>query len=261
MAILRLISWGNVHRYPGILRISFVPNDTRSVPAPQNWILQQLLTPVLRPATRLIIGMIAIPVLRMLRSKVVRTKEWDDEFEKDIEQWFRASALLFFATKNVELAIGGWLDPKFNISLSHWYVAAGRLLLAIGVIEAMPDQELFAIVHPGPPKPVWDRSKSLRKNVSEQFWPIVKGLISVYLKRSSPVLAIMAAIMDGTPGWVCYWMAVCQYLVIGLITSRDKAIDVLSAFDQQVARKRSALIKEFSIQEETQSESPSGQPN
>lgn len=225
------------------------------MPLPQNWLLQQFLSPVLRPATRFIIGFIAIPLLRLVRTKVVHTKEWDEEFEKDIEQWFRASALLFFATKNVELAIGGWLDPKFNISLDHWYVAAGRLLLAIGVIEAMPDQELFAIVHPGPPKPTWDRSKGIRENVSSQAWPIFRGVVAVYLKRSSPVLAIMAAIIGGTPGWVCFCMALVQYLVIGLVTSRDKAIDVLSEFDKQVAIRRKRLVEEFQIDETQPAES------
>lgn len=222
------------------------------MPLPQNWLLQQFLSPVIRPATRFLIGFIAIPLLRTVRKKFVRTQEWDDEFEKDIEQWFRASALLFFATKNVEVAIGGWLDIKFNFTLDHWYVAAGRLLLAIGVIEAMPDQELFAIVHPGPPKPTWDRKKSIRENISHQAWPIIKGLAAIYLKRSSPVLAIMAAIMGGTAGWVCFWMAVVQYLIIGLVTSRDKAMDVLSEFDKQVARRRQQLIDEFHIHEDEQ---------
>ncbi|QDT33813.1 DNA topoisomerase I [Thalassoglobus polymorphus] len=221
---------------------------------PSNWLMKQFLTPVLRPATRLIIGLIAIPLLRLIRKKVAHTKEWDEEFEKDVEQWFRASALLLFATKNVELAIGAWLDTKFVISLDNWYVAAGRLLLAIGVIEAMPDQELFSIVHPGPPKPTWDRSKSIRENIRPQFIPILRGLVCIHLQRSSPVFAIMATIMDGTTGWVCFWIAIIQYLIIGLVTSRDKAIDVLSAFDKQVARKREDLIKEFSIKEDEQSE-------
>lgn len=225
------------------------------MPIPQNWLLHQILSPVIRPATRIIIGFLAIPLLRLLRKKVVHTKEWDEEFEKDIELWVRASALLFFATKNVELAIGGWLDPKFDINLNHWSVAAGRLLLAIGVIEAMPDQELFSVVHSGPPKPTWDKTRSFRENISGQFWPITRGLVCLHLKRSSPVFAIMATIIDGTPGWVCFGIAIVQYLIIGLVTSRDKAMDVLSKFDQQVARKRRELIKEFSIHEE-QDESP-----
>jgi hypothetical protein len=225
------------------------------VPIPQTWLLQKLLSPVLRPATRFIIGFIAIPLLRLVRKKVVHTKEWDDEFEKDIEQWFRASALLFFATKNVEVLIGYWLDLNYDFTLNHWYVAAGRLLLAIGVIEAMPDQELFAIVHPGPPKPTWDKSKSIRGNISPQVWPIFRGLVAVYLKRSSPVLAITAAIFGGTPGWVCFWMAIVQYLVIGLVTSRDKAIDVLSEFDKQIAIRRQRLIEEFQIDETQPAES------
>lgn len=226
------------------------------MPVPQNWLLHQLLSPIIRPATRLIIGFIAIPILRLVRHRVVRTKEWDEEFEKDIELWFRASVLLFFSTKNVEVAIGAWLNPKFDITLDHWYVAAGRLLLAIGMIDAMPDQELFAIVHPGPPKPTWNRQQSIRENVRRQFWPIFKGVIAIHLKRSSPVFVIMATIFDGTPGWVCYWIAIVQYLIIGLITSRDKAVDVLAEFDRKVAQRRRELIDEFAIRDDEDESAP-----
>ncbi len=226
------------------------------MPVPSNWIIRQILAPVLRPATRLVIGLIAIPALRLFRKKVAHTKEWDEEFEKDIEQWFRASALLFFAMKNVEIIIGTWLNINFNISLDHWFVAAGRLLLAIGVIEAMPDQELFAIVHPGPPKPTWVKGRGLWGNIQDQFWPNLRGLACIHLKRSSPVFAIMATIMDGTTGWVCFWIAIVQYLIIGLVTSRDKALDVLSEFDKQVAIKRQELVEEFSISDEEASALP-----
>ncbi len=222
------------------------------MPVPSNWIIRQILAPVLRPATRLVIGMIAIPALRLFRKKVARTKEWDEEFEKDVEQWFRASALLLFATKNVEVAIVAQLDPDFNFPhlQDNWYFFAGRLLLAIGVIEAMPDQELFAIVHPGPPKPKWDKTRGIRGNLYDQFLPILRGLACIHLKRSSPVFAIMATIMVETTGWVCFWIAIVQYLIIGLVTSRDKALDVLSEFDKQVALKRQELVEEFSISDE-----------
>ena len=132
-----------------------------------------------------------------------------------------------------------------------------RLLLAIGVIEAMPDQELFAVIHPGPPKLRWPKCDRLRE-LRAQVWPFCRGWMCQHLNRSSPVLAIMAAIFGGDRtnpqqytewlvGWVCYGLAITQYLIIGLVTSRDKALDALSAFDRQVARRRRELIEEFGI--------------
>ena len=48
-------------------------------------------------------------------------------------------------------------------------------------------------------------------------------------------------------GWVCYLLAITQYLIIGLVTSRDRAMDVLSEFDRAVAERRQELIEEFQI--------------
>jgi len=48
-------------------------------------------------------------------------------------------------------------------------------------------------------------------------------------------------------GWVCYLMAITQYLIIGLVTSRDRALDVLSEFDRAVAERRTELIEEFKL--------------
>ena len=214
----------------------------------KNWLLQRILAPVLRPATRLVIGLIAIPILRHVRSRVSQTQSWDDELEKDIEQWFRASLILFFATKNMELLISHTLAIKYEVDLDQWYILAGRLLLAIGVVEAMPDQHLFSIIHPGPPKLVWLPGKGLWGNVYVQAWPFLRGVLCQHLNRSSPVFAILAAIFDGTIGWVCYFVAIAQYLVIGLVTSRDRALDVLSAFDEQTAKQRKDLIEEFRLE-------------
>jgi hypothetical protein len=49
-------------------------------------------------------------------------------------------------------------------------------------------------------------------------------------------------------GWVCYLMAITQYLIIGLVTSRDRALDVLSEFDRAVAKRRNELIEEFKLE-------------
>ena len=46
---------------------------------------------------------------------------------------------------------------------------------------------------------------------------------------------------------MCYILAITQYLIIGLVTSRDRALDVLSAFDREIEIQRSKLIKEFHI--------------
>ena len=227
------------------------------MPYTPKWLLQQIIAPIMRPATRFLVGVIAIPLLRIVRTKVARTKEWDAEFEKDIEQWFRGSLILFFATKNVERAIVTFLvELEIDISLDiqefdkRWWITAGRLLLAIGVIESMPDQELFAIVHPGPEKPKWIKGQGLWGNIRLQFWPTTRGVLCQHLNRSSPVFVILSVIYANSIGWWCYLIAITQYLIIGLVTSRDKARDVLSEFDKQVAKRRKAIVDEFQIEED-----------
>ncbi len=221
--------------------------------------------------------------------------------EKDLEQWFRGSLLLLAATANMEHLLFGWAMNW------DWFTIGLRLLLAIGVVEAMPDQELFAVIHPGPPK--LKPGKTILKQVWERKWEIAKGSICQHLNRSSPVLAIMAAIFGAqvgaeyfaaeeaklavkieanlidsmrvtddegratakvrateqakaqiqiqqerawekfTVGWVCYIMAITQYLIMGLVTTRDRAMDVLSEFDRAVAQRRRELVEEFQIDE------------
>ena len=51
-------------------------------------------------------------------------------------------------------------------------------------------------------------------------------------------------------GWCCYLLAITQYLIIGLVTSRDRAMDVLSEFDRAVAVRRKQLMEEFEIPED-----------
>ena len=52
--------------------------------------------------------------------------------------------------------------------------------------------------------------------------------------------------IEGTVGWVCYFVAITQYLIIALITSTDKAGNLLGNFDRAVAEQREELIEEFS---------------
>ncbi|RMG37522.1 MAG: DNA topoisomerase I [Planctomycetota bacterium] len=216
-----------------------------------NPIVRPLLQPIVRPVTRLVVGLIAIPLFRLFMRNVVRLQKLDAELEKDFEQWFRGSLVLLVATRNMEEYLFPWVSAEYGATgEKYWIVLGLRLLLAIGVIESMPDQELFAIVHPGPPKLRLSREYGIWRELREQWWPILRGLACKHLNRSSPVFAILAAIADGYIGWTCYVLAVTQYLIIGLVTSRDKALDVLAEFDRQVALRRQELIEEFQMEEQ-----------
>ncbi len=210
------------------------------------------LAPVLRPFFRIVLGLIAIPIFRFIMQKVFRVQELDEELEKDLEQWFKASLVLLAATKNMEMAIFGELLNLGNGAeddFSNPWITGMRIMMAIGVIEMMPDQELFAIIHPGPPALKYDREKGIWNCLREQCRPFLKGLLCQHLNRSSPVFAILSAIFDGTAGWVCFGFAITQYLIIGLVTSRDRALDALSEFDRQVAIRRKELKQEFGLDE------------
>ncbi len=86
----------------------------------------------------------------------------------------------------------------------------------------MPDQALFSIIHPGPAGLLLPRGRRI-KAAREQIWPLCKGIFFRHLDRSSSVLAILAVIY-GSPkhtagGWVCYGLAIIQFLIIGLVSS------------------------------------------
>lgn len=216
------------------------------LPVLASWI-GPILSPVLKPAARFLVGLVAVPALRFLRAKFRPDQKWDEELERDVERWVRASLLLFLATKNVEQQIAVWFSHKqieFDLD-SNWWFAAGRLLLAIGVIESMPDQQLFSLIHPGPPRLRWTRHLGVWKNLRQQAFPVCRGLVCMHLSRSSPVFAILAVIFAGQVGWVFYLLAITQYLIIGLVTSRDKAVHVLAQFDEAVARHRENLLAEM----------------
>jgi hypothetical protein len=209
----------------------------------------QVFSPVIRPVVRLFVGLIAIPLFRLFVRRVVRLEKLDVELTKDLEQWVRGSLLLLVATANVEHAVFGQLMelrlPE-NLHAEYAWVSLGlRLLVAVGVIETMPDQALFSIIHPGPTRLLFPKGQRL-KAVKEQWWPFCRGILCRHLDRSSSVFAIMAVIFGGkthqTVGWACYGMAIVQFLLIGLVSSRDKALDVLSEFDLQVERRRQDLL-------------------
>ncbi len=241
-----------------------------------------LLKPIVRPITRFFVGAIAVPMFRVFTRKVLRFKTLDAELEKDLEQWFRGAVLLLFATQNMETLLFPWVKPIVQARLAHYANVAGgdghvfspievahdekgwillglRVMLAIGVVQMMPDQELFAVIHHGPPKVDFDKKAKWWPQIRKQAWPFLKGHICVHLNKSSPVFAILAAIAPGTPGWVCYTMALIQYLIIGLVTSRDKALDVLQIFDETVEQRRNELIQEFELKDDPRAAiSPTG---
>ncbi len=202
---------------------------------------------LLRPLIRLVVGFIAVPLFRVFLRRVVHLKRLDTELTKDLEQWVRGSLLLFIATQNFEyLLFGEFLD---NLGKEYVWLSLGmRLLFTIGVIESMPDQALFSIIHPGPSRLLFPKGRRLAA-VCDQWWPLCKGLLSRHLDRSSSVFAIMAVIF-GSPthpvvGWICYGLAIIQFLIIGLVSSRDKALDVLREFDRQVKLRREVLADQF----------------
>ena len=210
-------------------------------------VLQWLVTlrvfsPVLRPITRFLVGAIAVPLFRVFLRRMVREDRLDAELSKDLDQWIRGSVMLLVTTANVEQM----LFDRYMIDLGpeyRWLSLGLRLLLAVGIIEAMPDQALFAIIHPGPARLLFPKGQRI-KAVKEQWWPFCKGIICRHRDRSSAVFAIVAVIEPGWGGWVCYGLAIVQFLIIGLVSSRDKAIDVLSEFDEQIKLRRQELAGE-----------------
>ena len=243
--------------------------------------LNLLLRPILRPVFRLIVGFLAIPVFRFVLRRILRLQDIDAELEKDLEQWFKGALVLLAATANMEAALFGWLNFKNDEILLGM-----RLLMALAVIECMPDQELFAIIHPGPRNLKLSWRYGYLRELRESWREIVRGLACKHLQRSSPVFAIMATILGGALipqgialsetdaakyvhyrewmiGWVCYTLAIAQYLIIGLVTSRDRAMDVLSKFDQEVAQRRRELVDQLEQGENTPMEegAPVARPN
>ena len=208
-----------------------------------------VLRPLLKPLTRIVVGLIAIPIFRLVVRKGMRMAQVEKELEKDMEEWFRAALILLVATANMEHLLFGWVPLDLEGD-QGWIGVFFRLLLVIGVIELMPDQALFSVLHSGPLKLPFGKSFFRDLWVDRVRW--AKKMGCVHLNRSSPVLAIMSAIfggdaetVEGTVGWVCYFVSITQYLIIALITTGDKAIDLLGSFDRVVAEKREELVEEF----------------
>jgi len=214
-----------------------------------NLIRWAILRPLLKPLTRLIVGVIAIPLFRLVMKKGIRIAAVEKELENDLEQWFRAALILLVATANMEHLLFGWVPLDLEGDQS-WIGVFFRLLLVIGVIELMPDQALFSVLHSGP------MNLPIGKRLVQDLWTEriywIKKVACMHLNRSSPVFAMMSAIFGGDPdtpaatiGWVCFFLAITQYLIIALITSADRTGDLLNTFDRAVAAQREELIEEF----------------
>jgi hypothetical protein len=163
------------------------------------------------------------------------------------------------ASSNPTVAIAAPSSSMLEVNQNDygWILLGFRVMLAIGVIQMMPDQELFALMHSRPPKHNFDRKKDFWPQIKSKGWPFLKGHLCLHLNKSSPVFAILAAIAPGLPGWICYSMALIQYLIIGLITTQDKALDALGLLDQQAERRRKEVIEEFELAGAAMIETPS----
>jgi hypothetical protein len=216
------------------------------------------LNQILRPLSRIIAGVLAVRVCRFVMKRIGKVQIIDAEFERDIEHWFRASLVLLVVTANVEGLIFGWerLDLEGHWT---WLVFGLRLLIVVSVIEAMPDQDIFSILHRGPPNIPFGRGFFRRWWAARR--EIFRGIFNQHIKRSSPVFAFLAAIFGGKPGsdawivgWTCYVLCIGQFLYIALVTSKDMAREALARFDAQVSEMRHSI--EQSVAERPRSEIP-----
>ena len=230
-------------RFPFATAVTGLPFICRSAPVccPAVPILSGIFRnlvfkPVLRPLFRVLTGALAIPAFRFVMQRLLRRKGLSKEMERDLEMWFRGAVILLAATANLEDFLFGWLP--WHKSEDPWLTMLLRLLLAVGVIENMPDQDVFGIVHRGPPQAKWTSLSGLRE-VWRRRREFILGFCVIHLKRSSPVFVIMTVIFGNAPGtreftvgWVFYGLAVAQYLIIGLVTERDRIAGLLQQFDR-----------------------------
>ncbi|NNJ24508.1 DNA topoisomerase I [Alienimonas chondri] len=220
--------------------------------------LRPLVGRTLKPGARFAVGLVAVPLFRWTL-KSVKLQHFDRELEKDLEEWFAASALLLLCTANMEQL----LFQQLGFEPRDWISLGFRLLLAIGVVEAMPDVALFPVLHPKPKIPGksdfgWRKRWFGLRKIAPAY---LKGFLCQHLARSSPVLAILACVVGGVvdengaippgredewiAGWCCYGAAITQYLIMGLMASKEEAASVLAAFDAKIAADRAKLVTEL----------------
>lgn len=218
------------------------------------WLLRILALRLLaRPTLRLCVGLAAVPAFRFIRRRCFQLHEVNAHLEKDIELWFRGSVVLLAATANMEHFLFGWVPLDLQGEYA-WLVVGLRLLLAISVVELMPDQDVFALLHPGPPR--FDQLIAMGwREIGRKHRELLHGLWCLHLRRSSPVLAIMAAIFGGPPGsdhhfigWVCYGVAITQFLLIGIMTNRDRALESLPQITRRLEEARQEALEELELE-------------
>ncbi len=214
---------------------------------------QYVVTPLLKPVLRFLGGLIAIPIFRFILRKIFRVRTADAELERDLEHWFRGCIILLAATANLEHILYDWVPWHKQ----DWLTVMLRLMLAVGVIEYMPDQDLFGLAHKSPPALDF-KTKAGWKRAWSQRWEYAKAMVVIHLRRSSPVFVIMAVIFGGsehptganlTPeeatairvGWCCYTIAIIQYLCIALWTDRTTLMENLRTGVELPARLRQEL--------------------
>jgi len=148
---------------------------------------------LLRPLIRLLVGFIAIPLFRLFLRRVGAFEAARCRAHQESRTVGPAvRCCCSWATDNFEYAVFG----EYLSDWKHQYIWLSlglRLLLAVGVIESMPDQALFSIIHPGPERLLFPKGQRI-KAAREQFWPFCKGMFFRHLDRSSSVFAIMAVI-------------------------------------------------------------------
>ena len=166
------------------------------------WIFNlPLIGVVTKPVMRLVIRLVAIPFFRVVLRYLMRVEVINEELEKDLSQWFRAAILLMIATHNMEELL--FQTAKINYRLET-LVDAGlfglRLMLAIGCIEGMPDQELFRFIHPGPPKLMSKKFGAILTELRQNWRAWLWGVACIHLSRASPVFAIITVFQVGPTG-------------------------------------------------------------
>lgn len=207
---------------------------------------------IARPLLRVCVGLASIPIFRFLRQRCLRLHEINAHLERDIELWFRGSLVLLVATANMEHKLFGWVPVDLQGNYA-WLALGLRLLLAMSVVELMPDQDVFALLHPGPPRFDQLFTMGLRRLWCERH-ELLHAFWCLHLRRSSPVFAIMTAIYGGPAGsdehligWVCYGAAVTQFLLIGLITNRDRVLDQLPYIRQRLEKAQQDVLEELEL--------------
>jgi len=220
--------------------------------------------PVLRPIFRFLTGLLALPIFRFVMRRFFRKTKLSKEVERDLELWFRGAVILLAATANLEDFLFGWLP--WHKSEDPWLTMLLRLLLAVGVIENMPDQDLFGIIHRGPPK-ISLTNRSDWKELWRRRGEFLRGLGFLHLKRSSPVFVIMTVIFGSAPGttefvvgWVFYGLAIIQYLIIGLITESDRLSGILKEFDRSTDAIRKEILSDEKDPDRSQSKEATPDP-